>query len=141
MLQGFGRLALAERRPEDFSRAFVLAQRDGIPLVAAQRRLLGYTDAEVGRAIVRSWGFPAPLVEAAGAADDRPPERTSLAALVREARDYALAQGESDGADMRLEAPAPLWATPRVAAALEQVGGWRGVLDRSTMFLDHAGVA
>ena len=140
VLHTFGRLALAERRPEDFTRALVLAQRDGIPLAEAQRRILGYTDAEVGRAVVRSWGFPETLVGAAGAADDRLPERASLAALVREAREYALAQGESDGGDARLEAPAPLWATPRVSTALDQVGGWRGVLDRSAMFLDHAGV-
>lgn len=141
VLHAFGRLAFAERCPEAFTRALVLAQRDGIPLVEAQRRVLGYSDADLGHAIVRSWGFPEALIEAAGAADDLRPERASLAALVWEARAYALARGETDGADTRLEAPAPLWATPRVAAALEQAGAWRGVLDRSAMFLDHAGVA
>ncbi|TAJ21094.1 MAG: HDOD domain-containing protein [Dehalococcoidia bacterium] len=140
-LHGFGRLCLAERRPDDFRRALEVARRDGIPVVEAQRRTLGYTDAELGRALARSWGFPDNLVAAAGAADDARPDRASLAAIVREARAYALARGESDGADTRLNAAAPLWATPRVATALEQAGGWRGILDRAALFLDHAGVA
>lgn len=141
VVHSFGRLCLAERRPEDFMRALDVARRNGIPVVEAQRRTLGYTDAELGRALARSWGFPENLVGAAGAADDTRPDRASLAAIVREARAYALARGESDGADSRLDAPAPLWATPRVAAAFEQAGGWRGVIDRAALFLDHAGVA
>lgn len=141
ILHGVGRLALAERRPVAFARAVEAAQRDGVPLVDAQRRALGYTDAEIGRALAKRWGLPEPLAAAAGAADDIRPDRGSLAALVREARAYALARGETDGADTRLEAPAPLWATPRVAAALDQAGGWRGILDRAALVLDHAGVA
>ncbi len=141
VLHGVGRLALAERRPDDFARALAAAQRDGVPLVEQQLRLLGYTDASLARTIVRAWGFPTALCDAAAAADTERPDRASLAALVREARAYALARGESDGADARLEAPAPLWATPRVGSALEQAGGWRGVLDRAALFLDHVAVA
>lgn len=141
VLHGVGRLALAERRPVEFARAVEMAQRDGVPLVDAQRRSLGYTDAELSREIVRRWGFPEPLVAAAGAADGVRLDRGSLGSLVREARAYALARGETDGADTRLEAPAPLWATPRVAASMEQAGGWRGILDRASLFLDHSGVA
>ena len=140
VIQGVGRLALAERRPLEFVHALDVAQREGIPVVDAQRRTLGYTDAELGRLVAEGWGFPGLLADAAGAADEIYPDRGSLAALVREARAYALARGETDGADTRLDAPAPLWATPRVAASLEQVGGWRGILERSALFLDHAGV-
>lgn len=140
VLHGVGRLALAERRPDDFLRACAAAERDGVPTVEAQWRVLGYTDAAVGRAIVQAWGFPDFLVGAAGADDHARPDRASLAALVREARAYALARGETDGADTRLDAPAPLWATPRVAAALEQAGGWRGILERAALFLDHSGM-
>lgn len=140
-LHGVGRLALAERHPAEFVRAVEVARRDGIPVADAQRRVLGYTDSELGRAIVRSWGFPEALVAAAGSADGMGLARGSLASLVREARAYALARGETDGADIRLEAPAPLWATPRVAASLEQSGRWRGILDRTAFLLDHTGVA
>ena len=140
VIQSVGRLALAERRPVEFARTLEVARRDGVPLVDAQQRTLGYTDAELGRAIVEHWGFPEPLAAAAAAAADVRPDRASVASLVREARAYALARGETDGADMRLEAPSPLWATPRVAALLEQAGGWRGILDRAALFLDHAGV-
>ena len=135
-----GRLVLADCRPAEFARALEVSGRDGIPLVEAQRRMLGYTDAELGRAMATRWGFPESLSEAAGAADGLRTGRGSLAALVREARAYVLARGETDGADTRLEAPAPLWATPRVAASLEQAGGWRGILDRSALFVDHAGI-
>ena len=141
VLHSVGRLALAEHRPVDFARAVEVAQREGVPLVDAQRRALGYTDAELGRVMAKHWGFPEPLVAAAGVADGARLECGSLASLVRDARAYALARGETDGADTRLEAPAPLWATPRVASSLEQAGGWRGILDRAALFLDHAGIA
>lgn len=141
VLHSVGRVALSELRPNEFLRALTVAQREGVPVVDAQRRTFGYTDAELGSAVIRAWGFPSDLVAAAGAADVSPSDRSSLAALVRAAREYALARGESDGADARLEAPAPLWATPRVAASFEQAGGWRGILDRSELFLDHTGIA
>ena len=140
-LHGIGRLALAEHRPLEFSHTFGMARREGVPLVEVQRRALGYTDAELGRAMAQHWGLSDTLVAAAGAADDALQGCGSLAALVGDARAYALARGETDGADTRLEAPAPLWSTPRVAASLEQAGGWRGILDRSALFLDHAGIA
>lgn len=139
-LHGVGRLALAERRPGEFARAVEVAQRDGVSVVEAQRRTLGYTDAELAQVVVKRWGFPEVLVAAAGSAGQGALPRGSLASLVREARAYALAQGETDGADMRWEAPAPLWATPRIAASLEQSGGWQGILDRAALFLDHSGV-
>lgn len=139
-LHGIGRLALAEHRPEAFSLAVEVARSEGISLVDAQRRALGYTDAELGRALAQHWGFTGPLIAAAGAADDARQGCGSLASLVRDARDYALARGETDGADTRLEAPAPLWATPRVASSLNQAGGWRGIIDRSALFVDHAGI-
>lgn len=141
VLQSVGRLALAEQRPQEFTRTLELARRDGVPLVDAQRRALGYTDAELGRQIVRRWGFPGALIEVAGVADGDCLDRGSAAFMVREARAYALARGESDGADTRLEAPAPLWATPRVAASLEQADGWLGILNRSALFLDHSSIA
>lgn len=140
-LHGIGRLALAEQRPAEFREAVELARNEGIPLAQAQRRAFGYTDAEIGRSLAQHWGFTDPLIAAAGAADDARQGCGSLASLVRDARDYALARGETDGADTRLEAPAPLWASPRVAASLSQAGGWRGILDRSALFLDHAGVS
>lgn len=140
-LHSIGRLALAEHRPAAFSQAVGVARSEGIPLAEAQRRALGYTDAELGRALAQHWGLTDPLIAAAGAADDARQGCGSLASLVRDAREYALARGETDGADTRLEAPSPLWATPRVAASLGQAGGWRGILDRSALFLDHAGIS
>lgn len=140
VLQGIGRLALAEQRPQQFRESVETARREGISVAEAQQRLMGYTDANLGRAIVNSWGFPESLVDAAGAVGDIPPARGSLACIVREARAYALARGETDGADTRRDAPEPLWESLRVSASLEQAGGWRGILNRADLFLDHSGV-
>jgi HD-like signal output (HDOD) protein len=106
VLHNLGRLALDHARPAEFRRARRFAEDYRVPHHVAERRLLGFTDAEVGGALALRWGFPADLATAIARHADAPPataeEATSLAGVVARARAFAMAHGINDGVD-RLE--------------------------------------
>lgn len=111
VLHNIGRVALDQAQPELFRRALDLAE-SGMPLPEAQRRVFGFTDADLGGALARSWGFP-PALDGAIARHAEPlaafADPSSLPALVARARAFAGAHGLSDG----VEAPASPRPRPR----------------------------
>ncbi|WP_428565812.1 MAG: HDOD domain-containing protein [Solidesulfovibrio sp. DCME] len=66
LLHDLGRLVLLRRLPRTMSRAMRLAWERGEPLVAAERALLGFDHAAVGRALLAQWHLPPELASAVG---------------------------------------------------------------------------
>lgn len=64
LLHDVGRLLLALRAGDAVTEARAVALRDGIPLVAAERQVLGTTHAEVGAYLLGIWGLPWQIVGA-----------------------------------------------------------------------------
>jgi putative nucleotidyltransferase with HDIG domain len=64
MLHDVGKLVLATRSPEHFSRAVLGIEEEGKPLFAVEEKLMGVSHAEVGAYLVGIWGLPCPVVEA-----------------------------------------------------------------------------
>ncbi|MEX2446918.1 MAG: HDOD domain-containing protein [Dehalococcoidia bacterium] len=141
VLHNIGRLALDQHRPETLREVVRCAREQGIGIPEAERRMLGYTDADIGHALALHWNFPAALADAVsgsqGTLDDL--GRDSLAAQVVRARAFAHARGLSDGVDLACRAePAREWLVPPVASVLEQGGGLGGVVHRASAFVERA---
>lgn len=66
LMHDVGRLALATRRSEDWSRIVKEHREAGVSLREAEFLILGVTHAEVGAALLGMWGLPTPVVEAVG---------------------------------------------------------------------------
>lgn len=140
VVHNVGRLALAQHRPEWLRNAILLAREEGISVHEAQLHLLGYTDADLGAAVARSWSFPPNLVEAV----ERhawPLSRLGLPreldSIVARARRFARSQKVTDGVDIVGHALSPDrdWVLPRHAEALRALGGVTGILHRARAFL------
>jgi HD-like signal output (HDOD) protein len=144
VLHNIGRLALAQHRPERLATVRQLARAEAVSLTAAETKVLGFTDAELGGALASHWNFPEELVEAvrlhsASPGDIGDPD--SLAALVVQARRSAHAWGMGDGIEIAPpggEAAHSPWSKPPISRVLEQAGGIDGVRDRATAFVDSA---
>ena len=141
VLHNIGRLALDQHRPDALRRAVHLSRSEGMSLPEAERALLGYTDAELGGALALFWNFPTELAEAV-ARHQRPfadvGDRNSLAAFVVRSRECAWARGLCDG----LQEPPPVetdrdWLIAPIAPVLAQGGGFEGVIDRATAFIEQ----
>jgi len=63
MLHDVGRLVLADRLPERYGAVLELVREQSVPLVQAERDLLGATHGEVGAYLLGLWGLPDPIVE------------------------------------------------------------------------------
>lgn len=145
MLHNIGRLALDQARPDVLRNCVTLARQEGVSLPDAQRRLLGFTDAELGGALAFQWNFP-PDLAIAVAQHQAPLESldnpNGLAALVVRARSFARSQGLSDGLELpALTAPASEWTAAPLAPLLEQGGGLDGLVQRAAVFLNTAAVS
>ena len=120
VLHNLGRLALDHARPADFRRARRFAEDYHVPVHIAERRLFGFTDADVGGALALRWGFPEDLAVAIARHADAPAtaeEATSLAGVVSRARTFAMAHGISDGVDRLESASGCASSSARVSAS------------------------
>src|SRR5690606_11439456 len=112
----------------------------GMPLLEAQRLVLGYTDADLGGALALHWNFPDALADAVARHHldvDALPNPGSVTAFVVRARLFARSHGINDGFDVPAEAPRPEaeWNSGRVNTALSQSGGIDGILERVSAFM------
>ena len=64
MLHDIGKVALRQTHPDRFEAAAALVRAQGIPMVEAERGVLGSDHAEVGGWLAERWGLPGDLVEA-----------------------------------------------------------------------------
>ncbi len=64
LMHDVGKLVIAERTPEHFSRANLQAGEEGRPLHEIEERLSHISHAEVGAYLLSLWGLPYPVVEA-----------------------------------------------------------------------------
>ena len=142
VLHNMGRLALDQVLPDALTEAIELARRTSISLHDAERRVLGYSDAEVGRELAERWAFPQSLVAAIGghaAPLQQLLEPQSLAAFVVRARAFAQSYGLADGVETHDQSEAPSeWTTPPLSVALQQSGGMERVMERVSAFQDSA---
>jgi HD-like signal output (HDOD) protein/CheY-like chemotaxis protein len=65
LLHDIGRLVLLTNRPEEYAKAFALAQNSGKTLVEAEREVFGASHPEIGGYLLGLWGLPIALVESA----------------------------------------------------------------------------
>ena len=142
MLHNIGRLGLDQVRTDALTEAIELARRTSISLHEAERRIFGYSDADVGRELAERWAFPQPLVAAIGghaAPLQQLPDPRSLTAFVARARAFAQSYGLADGVETYDQSEAPSeWTTPPLSVALEQSGGMERVMERASAFQDSA---
>jgi len=64
MLHDIGKVALRQTYPDRFEAAVALVRQQGIPMIEAERGVLGSDHAEVGGWLAERWGLPRDLVEA-----------------------------------------------------------------------------
>jgi HD-like signal output (HDOD) protein len=142
VLHNIGRLAMDQHLPEAFASALELARAQGLALRDAERIVLGYTDAQLGGALVRAWQFPSSLAEAVERHELRPealPERRSLTGCVVRARLFVRAQGVPDGlGQSEPGTPDAEWSEPPLSVALGRQGGVEGLLGRVDAFIESA---
>jgi HD-like signal output (HDOD) protein len=141
VLHNIGRLALDQHMPDQFIECRRRAERDQMSMHEAERKVLGYTDAELGAALARHWSFPEELVDAVAHHPLNvyavPDEEGSLTAYVVRARRFALAYGLSDSVEVPHVRMAPTeWSAPPLGDVLARAGGMDGVLHRVGIFLD-----
>jgi HD-like signal output (HDOD) protein len=142
VLHNIGRLALDQHLPEMFRDTKRYAERQRLAVHEAQRRLLGYSDAELGGALALHWNFPQELADAVRHHPLNvyavPEEAGSLTSYVVRARRFVRCSGISDGVEVAAAGPPPPeWAVPPLGPALARAGGMDGVLRRVAAFLDH----
>ena len=142
VLHNLGLLALDQAAPRGLADA-VARWRGGAPsLEQAELEVLGFTDSAFGGALVESWNFPAPLVDAVRdhlLHPDALPDPSSLTACVVRARMFVRANGLSDGIERPdVTESAEEWAAPPLSTALSRTGGMPGLLERVEAFMDSA---
>ena len=140
VLHNIGRLALDQHRSRELTASRALARQQSLPLIEAQRLVLGYTDADLGGALALHWNFPEALAEAVAHHHldvNALPNPTSVTAFVVRARLFARANGINDGFDVPEEPPRAdaEWQAGRVNTALNQSGGIDGILERVSAFM------
>ncbi len=64
LLHDIGILILNQYFKDNFSKAYSSMLEDKIPLYEAEKRILGYSHAEVGKLVAEKWNFPNTLVKA-----------------------------------------------------------------------------
>lgn len=92
LLHDLGRLVLLRRLPRHMALVLAQARERGIPLVAAERALLGYDHAAVGRELLVQWRLPPELAAVVGG-HHREEDLTLGMALVQVADVAAVAVG------------------------------------------------
>ncbi len=64
LMHDLGRLVMDRFLPNEFDQTLTLALESTIPLIDAEREVLGYTHIEVGELLGEQWNLPTPLREA-----------------------------------------------------------------------------
>jgi len=140
IVHNVGRLAMGQHRPHWLRDSVYWAREQRVTVHEAQIVTLGFTDAELGGEIARTWSFPQRLAEAV----ERhawPLSKLSgtrdLDSIVARARRFARANGISDSVDPRSK---PLaadmdWQLPKVHTGLQALGGVTGVIERASALL------
>ena len=121
MLHDVGKAIFNFRFPDYFAQAVDLAQKEEIPLVEAERELLGITHAECGGELARHWDLPGEIRTAIVThhAPSTAPQHRRLAAMVHLA-DIAVRQmGIGSGGDNQVPAMDPL--AKRLEGSLEAI--------------------
>lgn len=141
VIHNIGRLALDQHRPSAFGEVLQLAGQ-GVSIVEAERRVLGFTEADLGGALALSWNFPDELVDAVAQHTlelEQLPDRQSLAACVVRARFFAHALGVTDGVESARPGNGDgVWDDdPSASAVLKESGGVDGVMERVDSFMKH----
>ena len=141
VIHNIGRLALDQHRSSAF-REVLNSVGHGVDIIEAERRVLGFTEADLGGALALRWNFPDELVDAVAhhALElDQIPDQQSLAACVVRARLFAHSLGVTDGvASERPESDDDSrWIDPSVSAVLKEGGGVDGVMERVDSFMEH----
>ncbi|MDA0269456.1 MAG: HDOD domain-containing protein [Chloroflexi bacterium] len=140
VVHNVGLLALDQHRPDLLGEAIARSRAEPTSVHQAEHALLGYTDADLGAALVEHWNFPSTLVEAvrdhARPLDD-PPAEGSLAAHVLRARVFARASGLTEGLERGETQPVAdeAWLRPPLSITLDHAGGLEQVLARTDAFL------
>ncbi|MFH1498835.1 MAG: HDOD domain-containing protein [Verrucomicrobiota bacterium] len=114
LVHEIGKLAVANACSTCFAEVRRRQQEDGVTWLEAERRVLGYTHAEVGARLLRGWNFPAVLVAAAEhnpPRPDCPADALPLLVHVHAGKFLATSMGPGAGEDGFLfELNAPLLA-------------------------------
>ena len=63
LLHDVGRLILFKKLPYASTEAMLFARENTIPLVEAEREVVGFTHTDVSKPLLVSWSFPAPLAD------------------------------------------------------------------------------
>ncbi len=142
LLHAVGQLVMYNRLPAESRAVLDDLRQDLHARVAAERRVFGYTYADVSAALLDSWGLPSSLVEpvACHLAPAAAPTHAQDAALLAIAREVTLLVEPGIKTEAREARPAPaidaaVWAQARLVpavlpSALEQVDAqWFEVID------------
>lgn len=66
LLHDIGSLVLSQKMPEEYLRVLLAANRDRRLLAGFEQEMMGFTHADVGRELLKTWGLPESLHETIG---------------------------------------------------------------------------
>jgi putative nucleotidyltransferase with HDIG domain len=113
LLHDVGKMVLTSVVPELIAEAVSLARGQRLPVWQAERQVLGFDHAAVSGALLRSWGFPDPVVEAVEFHHGADPAERPLSALVYLSDIAAHVAGAVGGGGA---CPQPEWDMPTAVA-------------------------
>jgi HD-like signal output (HDOD) protein len=127
LLHDAGKLVLGSRLPDRCAEAVALARGEGIPLVVAEKRVVGADHAELGAYLLGLWGLPGVLVDAVAHHHQplAPGEQLlDASAAVRIANRLAIEAATSHASPSEeFSLASPPYDVPQ--AALERMAEWR----------------
>ena len=132
LLHDIGYWVLIQECRAELERALELAISEGVPMHAAERRILGASHAEVGAYLLGLWGLPYPVIEAV--AHHHAPERPRATKFdVLAALAVAIALSGTDDTDaIRSGPPRSEMIGPKYLAGLDSPFDWGEAEARAT---------
>lgn len=82
LMHDIGKLVLSNYVAEEYETILTMVHEDKVPFHIAERKTLGMTHSDVGRAILSHWNFPKALVEVAAKHHDPEPEKDTDLLLI-----------------------------------------------------------
>ena len=143
LLHNIGRLVLDLLAPAVLEAACRDARAERLPLAETLHSLTGFSDVELGAAVVGRWELPEQIVSAlAEWRGEASLKSDELSGLVARAAAYAARAGLSDGAETLRHAPEAITEPlARLDTAMEQIGGLDWLRSRVDTILDAAVLA
>lgn len=140
VVHNIGLLTLDQYLPDALRDSIKHANSEHVSLHVAERRLLGFSDSQLGGAVALHWNFPQPLVDAIAGHGlqllDLPDGEDSLLRHVVWARRYARSLNVPGGLSTEVpESAAEVEVSPPVMAAVVRKGGPPGVLSQAEAFM------